>query len=94
LLTPQYSAVNFTPKGYYMARSFYSPKYDVTKTGSFGGDLRSTIYWNPKVITDKTTGEASFNFFNADTAGPYRAIIEGIDSEGNIGRAVYRYTVR
>jgi hypothetical protein len=94
LLSPQYSARNFTPKGYYMARSFYSPKYDVTKTGSFGGDLRTTIYWNPKVITDKTTGAANFDVTNADGTGTYRAIVEGIDAEGNIGRTVYRYTVK
>jgi flagellar hook assembly protein FlgD len=93
LLTPQYSAVNFTPKGYYMARAFYSPRYDATKTGVLGGDLRTTIYWNPKVVTDKN-GTATFDFFNADGTGTYRAIIEGIDSEGNIGRTVYRYTVK
>ncbi|MES2808990.1 MAG: carboxypeptidase regulatory-like domain-containing protein [Bacteroidota bacterium] len=94
LLSPQYSARNFTPKGYYMARSFYSPKYDAAKTGSFGGDLRTTIYWNPKIITDKTTGAATFDVTNADGTGTYRAIIEGIDADGNIGRTVYRYTVK
>jgi hypothetical protein len=93
LLTPQYSAVNLTPKGYYMTREFYSPKYDATKTAAIGGDLRTTIYWNPKVITDKS-GTAAFNFFNADGTGTYRAIIEGIDSEGNIGRTIYKYTVK
>ncbi len=93
LTTSQYSAVNFTPKGYYMARAFYSPKYDATKTGSFGGDLRTTIYWNPKVLTNKD-GNATFDFFNADGTGTYRAIIEGIDSNGNIGRTLYRYTVK
>jgi hypothetical protein len=93
LTTSQYSAVTFSPKGYYPARAFYSPKYDATKSGSFGGDLRSTIYWNPKVITDKD-GNSGFNFFNADGTGTYRAIIEGIDSNGNIGRTLYRYTVK
>ncbi|MDB5004733.1 MAG: carboxypeptidase regulatory-like protein [Mucilaginibacter sp.] len=93
LLTPQFSAVNFNPKGYYMVRAFYSPKYEANKTGAFGGDLRTTIYWNPKVVTDKN-GTAAFDFFNADGTGTYRAIIEGIDSEGNIGRTVYKYTVR
>jgi hypothetical protein len=93
LLTPQFSAVNFNPKGYYMAREFYSPKYNATKTGALGGDLRTTIYWNPKVVTDKN-GTATFDFFNADGTGTYRAIIEGMDSEGNIGRTVYKYTVR
>ncbi len=94
LLTPQYSAINFNPKGYYTARTFYSPKYDATKSGSFGGDFRSTIYWNPKVITDKATGETTFDFYNADGTGTYRAIIEGIDAQGNIGRTVYRYKVQ
>ena len=94
LLTPQYSAVKLTPKGYYMTREFYSPKYDATKTGALGGDLRTTIYWNPKVVTDKATGTAKFGFFNADGTGTYRAIVEGIDNKGNIGRTVYRYTVK
>lgn len=93
LLTPQYSAVKFNPKGYYLTREFYSPKYDATKTGALGGDLRTTIYWNPKVITDKN-GTATFDFFNADGTGSYKAIIEGIDNNGNIGRTVYKYTVR
>jgi hypothetical protein len=94
LLAPQYSAINIVAKGYTMARSFYSPKYDVSKDGPIGGDLRSTIYWNPKVITDKTTGLATFDFFNSDGKGSYRAIIEGIDSNGNVGRTVYRYKVQ
>ncbi|MDB5155313.1 MAG: carboxypeptidase regulatory-like protein [Mucilaginibacter sp.] len=93
LTTPQYSAVKFNPKGYYLTREFYSPKYDATKTGALGGDLRTTIYWNPKVITNKN-GAATFNFFNADGTGSYKAIIEGIDDKGNVGRTVYKYTVR
>jgi hypothetical protein len=93
LLTPQYSAVKFNPKGYYLTREFYSPKYDATKTGALGGDLRTTIYWNPKIITDKN-GTATFDFFNADGTGSYKAIIEGIDGNGNIGRTIYKYTVK
>ena len=76
-----------------MARFFYNPKYDASGNAPIGGDLRTTIYWNPKVLTD-TAGNASFEFYNADNKGPYRAIIEGIDSDGNIGRTVYRYNVQ
>jgi len=93
LLAPQYSAQNIILRGYSQSRVFYSPKYDPTKAGSFGGDLRTTIFWDPKVITDKT-GNATFDFFNADGKGTYRAIIEGIDSDGNIGRAIYNYQVQ
>lgn len=88
----QNSAQSFLPKGYYIARVFYSPKYDVSKDAPLGGDLRSTVYWNPKVLTDKN-GNASFDYYNADGNTTYRVIIEGFDADGNIGRTVYRYKV-
>jgi hypothetical protein len=81
------------PRGYTQPRVFYAPKYEVTKASAIGGDLRTTILWNPTVSTDKT-GTTSFQFFNADGKGSYRAIIEGMDRDGNIGRYVYRYKVQ
>jgi len=93
LASLQSSAVNTLFRGYSQARVFYSPKYDPAKTSAAGSDLRSTIYWNPKIVTDKT-GAATFDIFNADTKGSYRAIIEGIDSNGNLGRYVYHYKVQ
>ncbi|RZL47465.1 MAG: carboxypeptidase regulatory-like domain-containing protein [Pedobacter sp.] len=92
-LLRQNSAVNITPRGYAESRVFYSPKYEVSKASGIGGDLRTTIFWNPNVLTD-TTGNATFQFYNADGKGSYRAIIEGIDSDGNIGRTLYRYKVQ
>jgi len=86
------SAITLSPMGYTMTRVFYNPKYNVSGNAPLGSDLRTTIYWNPKVVTDKN-GVASFEYFNADGKGTYRAIIEGIDSNGNIGRTVYRYKV-
>lgn len=83
----------YEPKGYYKARTFYSPQYDQPKTNKQLADLRSTIYWKPDVITDKD-GKASFEYFNAGTGGTYRVVIEGIDTDGNIGRQVYIYTVK
>ena len=80
------------PMGFYMARTFYSPKYDHTNVHSQPADLRSTIYWNPEIETGKD-GKASFDYFNADGTGIYKVTIEGIDTNGNIGRLVYRYKV-
>ncbi|MCR8561017.1 carboxypeptidase regulatory-like domain-containing protein [Mucilaginibacter sp. BJC16-A38] len=82
----------YTVNGFYKAREFYSPQYDNPKTNQKMADLRSTIYWNPNVVTDKD-GKASFSFFNADGKGTYRVVIEGIDADGNLGRQVYRYKV-
>lgn len=82
----------YMPKGFYKAREFYSPQYDNPKTNIQMADLRSTVYWNPNVVTDKE-GNASFEYFNTGNKGIYRIIIEGIDGNGNLGREVYRYKV-
>ncbi|RFZ94740.1 carboxypeptidase regulatory-like domain-containing protein [Mucilaginibacter conchicola] len=93
-MLPKGNVLNYNGFGYAVAKEFYSPKYDALKQGTFGGDLRSTIYWSPKVKTDKVTGATSVDFFNADGRGTYRATIEGFDAEGNLGRYIYRYTVK
>lgn len=91
-MLPKNYEVTFSPQGYNKERQFYMPKYDVPANLN-RNDLRTTIYWNPKVITDKT-GLTSFEFFNADGKGQYKVVVEGIDGTGNIGRSVFRYTVK
>lgn len=93
-LIPPPNILTIMPMGYAVTREFYSPKYDVAKPGTLGGDLRSTVFWSPKVTTDKTTGATFVEFYNADGRGTYRATIEGMDADGNLGRYVYRYTVK
>jgi hypothetical protein len=83
---------SFTPNGLYKAKEFYSPQYDVNQPASKLPDARTTIFWKPDVVTG-ADGSAAFNFFNADGAGTYRVVIEGIDSKGNLGRQVYKYKV-
>jgi len=93
-MMPKGNLLSFTAPGYTVSREFYSPSYEVAKPGlAFGGDLRSTVYWSPKIVTDKT-GLTSFEFYNADGRGTYRATIEGIDADGNLGRYILRYTVK
>jgi hypothetical protein len=92
-MMPQNNILKFTPKGYTRAKDFYSPKY-TTQTSSYtGNDLRTTIYWNPKIITN-AAGDTAVEFYNSDGKGTYRAVIEGVDINGNVGRFVYRYTVK
>jgi len=81
-----------TPIGFYKARTFYAPKYDVAIGASTTPKLRSTIYWNPEIKTDRD-GNAVLDYYNAEDTGIYKIIVEGIDTNGNIGRLVYRYTV-
>jgi len=92
-LIPDPSMLKFSPKGFSKQREFYSPKYvNAAATYNFN-DLRTTIYWNPKVVTN-ATGGLSLEYYNADGKGTYKAVIEGIDKNGNVGRFVYRYTVK
>ena len=80
------------PKGYYKARTFYSPQYDKAGVNKQLADLRTTIFWKPDVVTG-ADGKTTFEYFNAGNKGNYRVVVEGIDSEGNVGRYVYRYKV-
>lgn len=92
-MIPESNTLKFTPKGFIKDREFYAPKYLPGKTYNTT-DLRSTIFWNPKVVTDATTGASTFEFYNADGKGTYKAIVEGLDVNGNPGRFIYRYTVK
>ena len=81
-----------TVAGFYKAREFYTPGYEHPDDQLKHPDLRSTIFWKPELVTGKD-GNASFDFYNADGAGTYRVVVEGIDEKGNLGRQVYRYKV-
>lgn len=80
-------------RGFTAIKQFYSPDYDDPKTNQQVQDLRSTIYWNPTVVTNDK-GQANLNFFNAGTPSTYRVTVEGMDAFGNIGRKVYTYQVK
>lgn len=82
--------VTYAPKGYYQIRQFYSPQYDVKPDSK--PDLRTTVYWNPHVVSDPT-GKAFIKYFNTDQSGLYRIVIEGIDSEGDLVHSVHTYQV-
>ncbi len=84
--------IAYTAVGFSKAKEFYVPAYDKPEMNNNMADLRTTIYWNPAVITD-SAGTAKVNFFNADGTGSYRVVVEGIDMEGHIGRKVIRYNV-
>ncbi|RYF25880.1 MAG: TonB-dependent receptor [Flavobacteriales bacterium] len=84
--------ITYNPKGYYAMRQFYSPKYEANNQDP-KPDLRTTVYWNPHVVSDQN-GNANFYYFNTDVPGVYRVLIEGIDATGNLGRKVMTYEVK
>lgn len=84
--------LSLNPKGISIAKIFYVPKYDNPDQLDIN-DTRSTVYWNPEIITDDK-GNGTFEFYNANEAGDYRMIIEGIDLSGQLARKVYTYSVK
>ncbi|MEM9821742.1 MAG: carboxypeptidase-like regulatory domain-containing protein, partial [Bacteroidota bacterium] len=85
----QIYALNFR-KGYYRARQFYQPKYEAqsTKTKISRDDFRPTVYWNPEVNIDRN-GRAELEFFTSDEMTTFRATLEGLTSDGSIGRKAH-----
>ena len=79
--------------GYDLRRQFYSPDYDNPNTNKQLIDPRTTIYWNPNIVTDEN-GKAHVSFFNADGMGSYKVITEGLSPDGQLGRQVYKYGVK
>lgn len=78
--TPALHSVKSNLKGYYQARTFYSPKYDVPAEDN-KPDYRTTLFWEPSVITD-SEGNASCTFFNSDNKSTINIAVEGISESG------------
>jgi len=76
------------PEGLHMAKTFYKPVYEVDSDKQLNQDLRTTIHWEPNIITDGD-GKAVFDFYTADEPGKYRITIEGLDFNGRLGRKTY-----
>lgn len=74
---------NSTVTGYTIIREFYSPNYD-SENDTDKPDLRSTLYWNPSLITAPDQKSASFTFYNNDISHSFRVVIEGMDKEGKM----------
>jgi TonB-dependent SusC/RagA subfamily outer membrane receptor len=84
--------LTYNPIGIFEPKEFYVPNYQIGATNANTADLRTTIYWNPKIITDGTK-PANVEFYNADGNGNYKIILEGMDLNGHIGRKVLTYKV-
>ncbi len=73
-------------------RQFYKPKYLVMDTAKRSLDLRSTISWEPNIITDED-GKATVWFYAADKPSTYTITIEGTDFNGGLGYKRQKITI-
>ncbi len=70
-------------KGYNAQKEFASPDYS-DKTLLKEPDLRTTIYWNPNIIMDKTNNKVKIEYYNNDVSKKLLLTIEGVNAEGKL----------
>ncbi len=72
--------------GYSAYKEFYSPDYSKYDDQHTDPDFRSTLYWNPLIITGKDKRRILFTFYNNDVTRRFRIVIEGCNEEGRLTR--------
>ena len=70
--------------GYSSIKEFYSPNYATFNTRNEQRDIRTTLYWNPSVITAPQKNQVVLSFYNNDVSGAFRVIIEGMTRDGKL----------
>lgn len=72
--------------GYNPPKQFYSPDYSKADQAAVAEDYRTTLYWNPFVMTDKNSRRIIFSYYNNDVTKKIRIVIEGVNAEGKLTR--------
>lgn len=79
--------LNFaTIPGYVPQKEFYSPDYMRYDQRHDQADNRTTLFWNPFIITDKDNRRILFTVYNNDSTKRWRIIVEGVNVEGKLTR--------
>ncbi len=88
---PRVGIMDFDHPGYYQARQFYAPNYDKKLPEHVKPDIRTTLYWNPKVLTDKN-GEVELEFYTDDKRSVYKIDVQGLSTDGTplVARSVFK----
>ncbi|MFC4230268.1 hypothetical protein ACFOW1_00090 [Parasediminibacterium paludis] len=69
--------------GYTAYKEFYQPDYFVPQLNG-PIDARTTLYWNPFVLTDKNNKTFKVDFYNSDVVKKFRIVIEGMNALGQL----------
>ncbi len=65
-------------------QNFYRPQYASSEVSLSMNDIRSTIHWDPQIVTH-SDGKAHVSFYAGDFTGTYTVTIEGCDVNGQLG---------
>ena len=70
--------------GYSPIREFYSPDYEKINTNENKSDFRTTLYWNPSIVTTPGRNTVNVIFYNNDVTTSFRVVIEGMTNDGHL----------
>lgn len=73
--------------GYTRFKEFFNPQYDNPAENN-ETDIRTTLYWNPYVITNKKSPRFKVQFFNNDISRRLQIVLEGVNADGKMTRVV------
>ena len=89
----RFNHVSYTPLGYQKPMEFYSPRYDTSAAKQSNiPDYRTTVFWKPDIVVSES-GEASFEFYTADSPTTYSVVLEGLTTDGKIIRQVEKISI-
>jgi len=70
--------------GYSPVKEFYSPNYSVADDRHANADLRTTLLWQPYVLTNKENKKATIVFYNNDISTRLKVVVEGMNEDGKL----------
>jgi hypothetical protein len=68
--------------GYSPIKEFYSPDY--SQSNATGTDARTTLLWQPYILTDVNNQKILVSFYNNDFSKKLRVVLEGFNDEGKL----------
>ena len=79
--------------GFYKAREFYRPNYEVSKPEHQKPDYRTTLHWQPDIQLNKAE-QKGISFYTGDTNGTYIIRLEGITNDGRPVSKLHTFNVQ
>ncbi|HEX8333625.1 MAG TPA: hypothetical protein VF622_13475 [Segetibacter sp.] len=71
--------------GYSPIKEFYSPDYSILPQSDVI-DYRTTLYWNPFIVTHKDQQKVTVSFYNNDFTKTTKLVLEGCNEDGKLIR--------
>jgi hypothetical protein len=71
-------------EGFSPTKEFFSPNYEAGNDAAILTDERTTLYWNPYLLTNAQNKTIHFSFYNSDKAKKFKIVLEGILEDGKL----------